>query len=88
MGMFLAGQAIAGQGMEGGDITARALKLYEHKGIPGTSPLSLENKKSTSPLPGERKGTSPLSADRKSSTSPLPAEKKSPTTPLPSKSTT
>ncbi len=67
---------------------ARALKLYEHKGIPGTSPLSLENKKSTSPLPGERKGTSPLSADRKSSTSPLPAEKKTPTTPLPSESTT
>ncbi len=67
---------------------ARALKLYEHRGIPGTSPLSLENKKSTSPLPGERKGsTSPLSADRKSSTSPLPAEKKSSTSPLPSGTT-
>ncbi len=68
---------------------ARALKLYEHKGIPGTSPLSLEGKKSTSPLPGERKGsTSPLGAERKSSTSPLPAEKKSPTAPLPSQTTT
>jgi signal transduction histidine kinase/DNA-binding response OmpR family regulator len=63
---------------------ARALKLYEHKGVPGTSPLSLEKKTSTSPLPGERKSsTSPLSADRKSPTSPLPEEKKSSTTPLP-----
>jgi signal transduction histidine kinase/CheY-like chemotaxis protein len=68
---------------------ARALKLYEHKGIPGTSPLSLEGKKSTSPLPGERRpSTSPLGADRKSSNSPLPADKKSPTTPLPTESTT
>jgi signal transduction histidine kinase/DNA-binding response OmpR family regulator len=56
---------------------ARALKLYEHKGIPGTSPLSMESKKSTSPL----------RADRKSSTSPLPAEKKSSTTPLPTDTT-
>jgi signal transduction histidine kinase/DNA-binding response OmpR family regulator len=55
---------------------ARALKLYEHKGVPGTSPLSLEGKKSTSPLPGERRSpTSPLSAETKSSTSPLPSEK-------------
>ncbi|MGB7539352.1 MAG: GAF domain-containing protein [Anaerolineales bacterium] len=62
---------------------ARALKLYEHKGVPGTSPLSLEGKKSTSPLPGERKGsTSPLSADRKSSTSPLPAENTSSVAPF------
>ncbi|MGD0806660.1 MAG: GAF domain-containing protein [Anaerolineales bacterium] len=63
---------------------ARSLKLYEHKGIPGTSPLSLQMKKSTSPLPGDRKSsTSPLPGDRKSSTSPLPAEKKTPTSPLP-----
>jgi GAF domain-containing protein/DNA-binding response OmpR family regulator len=55
---------------------ARALKLYEHRGIPGTSPLSLEKKTSTSPLPGERKSsTEPLTAERKSSTSPLPVEK-------------
>jgi signal transduction histidine kinase/DNA-binding response OmpR family regulator len=44
---------------------ARALKLFEHKGVPGTSPLSLEGKKSTSPL----------SAETRSSTSPLPSEK-------------
>ena len=63
---------------------ARSLKLYEHKGVPGTSPLSLQMKKSTSPLPGDRKSsTSPLPGDRKSSTSPLPAEKKTPTSPLP-----
>jgi len=55
---------------------ARALKLYEHKGIPGTSPLSLDMKKSTSPLTGERKpSTSPLPVEKKSSTAPLPAEK-------------
>jgi signal transduction histidine kinase/DNA-binding response OmpR family regulator len=56
---------------------ARALKLYEHKGIPGTSPLSMESKTSTSPL----------STDRKSSTSPLPVGKKSSTTPLPTDTT-
>ncbi|MBN1439286.1 MAG: GAF domain-containing protein [Anaerolineales bacterium] len=68
---------------------ARALKLYEHRGIPGTSPLSMESKKSTSPLPGERKSpTSPLTADKRSSTTPLPAESKSATTPLPSEKTT
>jgi signal transduction histidine kinase/DNA-binding response OmpR family regulator len=60
---------------------ARALKLYEHKGVPGTSPLSLEGKKSTSPLPGEQKPTtSPLTG---SSTQPLPVAQKSSTTPLP-----
>jgi signal transduction histidine kinase/CheY-like chemotaxis protein len=57
---------------------ARALKLYEHKGVPGTSPLSLEGKKSTSPLPGQsRSSTSPLPAESKSSTTPLPIEKTS-----------
>jgi GAF domain-containing protein/DNA-binding response OmpR family regulator len=55
---------------------ARALKLYEHKGVPGTSPLSLERKPSTSPLPGERKSpTAPLSAEKKPSTTPLPVGK-------------
>jgi signal transduction histidine kinase/DNA-binding response OmpR family regulator len=68
---------------------ARALKLYEHKGVPGTSPLSLEGKKSTSPLPGQSRGsTSPLPAERKSSTTPLPVEQKSSTTPLPTEKTT
>jgi GAF domain-containing protein/DNA-binding response OmpR family regulator len=63
---------------------ARALKLYEHKGIPGTSPLSLDRKSSTSPLTGERKSsTSPFPGERKPPTAPLPAEKKSSTTPLP-----
>jgi signal transduction histidine kinase/DNA-binding response OmpR family regulator len=63
---------------------ARALKLYEHKGVPGTSPLSLEGKKATSPLPGERKpSTTPLGTERKSSTSPLSAGSKSSTSPLP-----
>jgi CheY-like chemotaxis protein len=57
---------------------ARALKLYEHKGIPGTSPLSLEMKKSTSPLTGERKSsTAPLPTEKQSSTSPLPVAKSS-----------
>ncbi len=55
---------------------ARALKLYEHRGVPGTSPLSLDAKKSTSPLTGDRKSsTSPLAAEKKPSTSPLPVEK-------------
>jgi CheY-like chemotaxis protein len=55
---------------------ARALRLYEHKGIPGTSPLSLEGKKSTSPLSGDkRSSTSPLTGEKKSSTTPLPTEK-------------
>ncbi len=67
---------------------ARALKLYEHKGIPGTSPLSLEGKKSTSPLAGERKSsTSPLPLERKPSTTPLPLESKRSTTPLPPEKT-
>ena len=57
---------------------ARALKLYEHKGVPGTSPLSLEMKKSTSPLTGERKSsTAPLPTEKQSSTSPLPVAKSS-----------
>jgi CheY-like chemotaxis protein len=63
---------------------ARALRLYEHKGVPGTSPLSLEGKPSTSPLPGQSKPTtSPLTGELKSSTKPLPVESKSSPTPLP-----
>jgi signal transduction histidine kinase/DNA-binding response OmpR family regulator len=55
---------------------AKSLKMFEHMGVPGTSPLSLEQKKSTSPLPSDRKrSTSPLSLEKKSPTSPLPTEK-------------
>jgi hypothetical protein len=65
---------------------ARALKLYEHKGVPGTSPLSLEGKKSTSPLPGEkRSSTTPLPGEQKSSTTPLPAQQQGSSAPLPTK---
>ncbi|MFN2297454.1 MAG: response regulator, partial [Anaerolineales bacterium] len=68
---------------------ARSLKLYEHKGVPGTSPLSLEERKSTSPLPeGKRRSTSPLPAEPKGPAAPVPAESQSPPTPRTNESTT
>jgi signal transduction histidine kinase/CheY-like chemotaxis protein len=54
---------------------AGALKLYEHKGVPGTSPLSLEARKSTSPLGSESNpSTSPLPARTQSSATALPTD--------------
>jgi DNA-binding NarL/FixJ family response regulator len=68
---------------------ARSLKLYEHKGVPGTSPLSLEERKSTSPLPdGKRRSTSPLPAEQKGPAAPVPAESQNPPTPRTNESPT
>jgi CheY-like chemotaxis protein len=62
---------------------ARALKLYDRKALPGTSPLSMEKKKTAPLVPPSKGSTNPLTANTRSSTNPLPNPTKTSTTPLP-----